>query len=113
MVRKSAFLFGFICMPFLRGLVLITNAAICARSEIDRLTELLHSRTVDAPQGDEDTRTELNVPQPLSTAGIRHELTRSPTQANGIEPHLESHKFHGRISTPGASSLVCYHALVS
>ncbi|KAG5533019.1 hypothetical protein RHGRI_027305 [Rhododendron griersonianum] len=76
------------------------------RSEIDRLTELLHSRTVDAPQGDEDTRTELNVPQPLSTAGIRHELTRSPMQANGIEPHLESHKFHGRISTPGASSLV-------
>ncbi|XP_058183373.1 nuclear pore complex protein NUP1-like isoform X2 [Rhododendron vialii] len=76
------------------------------RSEIDRLTELLHSRTVDAPQGDEDTRTELNVPQPLSTAGIRHELTHSPMQANGIEPHLESHKFHGRISTPGASSLV-------
>ncbi|KAI8539607.1 hypothetical protein RHMOL_Rhmol09G0196200 [Rhododendron molle] len=76
------------------------------RSEIDHLTELLHSRTVDAPQGDEDTRTELNVPQPLSTAGIRHELTRSPMQANGIQPHLESHKFHGRISTPGASSLV-------
>lgn len=91
--------------------VLITSVTICCRSEIDRLTELLHSRTVDAPHGDEDMRTELNVPQPLSTAGRRQEFTRSPMQENGMVPHLESHKFHGCISTPDVSFML--HAPVS
>ncbi|XP_028086924.1 nuclear pore complex protein NUP1 isoform X3 [Camellia sinensis] len=70
------------------------------RSEVDRLTELLHSKTVDLPNGDEYKRSESNVPQPSSAFERQDEYASNPIQANGNETHLESHRLHGPISTP-------------
>ncbi|KAI8029448.1 Nuclear pore complex protein NUP1 [Camellia lanceoleosa] len=76
------------------------------RSEVDRLTELLHSKTVDLPNGDEYKRSESNVPQPSSAFERQDEFASSPIQANRNETHLKSHRLHGPISTPIVSSQV-------
>ncbi|GMP68206.1 hypothetical protein CsSME_00027897 [Camellia sinensis var. sinensis] len=70
------------------------------RSEIDHLTELLHSRTVDLPNWDEDKRNESIVPQPVSAFGGQDGFASSSLQENRIGSHLESHRFHGCISSP-------------
>ncbi|KAI7980189.1 Nuclear pore complex protein NUP1 [Camellia lanceoleosa] len=70
------------------------------RSEIDHLTELLHSRTVDLPNWDEDKRNESIIPQPVSAFGGQDGFASSPLQENRIGSHLESHRFHGCISSP-------------
>ena len=76
------------------------------RAEIDRLTELLQSRSDDLHNGVEGKRTEANLLQPVSAIVRRDEVASSPVQENRIERHLESRRFHGSISTPVVSSQV-------
>ncbi|XP_059444221.1 nuclear pore complex protein NUP1 isoform X2 [Corylus avellana] len=67
------------------------------RSEIDRLTALLHSRTVDIHIGDEDKKSEGILPE-ASVSHDRREEFQAPASENGIGSHL--------ISTPLISSRV-------
>ncbi|GFZ05984.1 nuclear pore complex protein [Actinidia rufa] len=76
------------------------------RVEIDRLTELLQSRSDDLPNGVEGNRTKSNLLQPVSAIVRRDEFASSPVQENRIEKQLESHRFHESISTPLVSSQV-------
>ncbi|GFS37763.1 nuclear pore complex protein [Actinidia rufa] len=76
------------------------------RAEIDRLTELLQSRSDDLHNGVVGKRTEANLIQPVSAIVRRVEVASSPVQENRIEKHLESRRFHGSISTPVVSSQV-------
>ncbi|KAA8534607.1 hypothetical protein F0562_032134 [Nyssa sinensis] len=72
------------------------------RFEIDRLTELLHSRTADLPVGDEDKRTDENIPKPPSAFERQEEFATGPKQEHGIE----GHGLHRVVSTPVVSSRV-------
>ncbi|XP_022747857.1 nuclear pore complex protein NUP1-like [Durio zibethinus] len=71
------------------------------RSEIDRLTSLLRSRTVDIPGGNEEKRSEVNG---IERVGLRtlhdkkEEFPKTPVRENGTENHL--------ISTPVVRSTV-------
>ncbi|XP_057471457.1 nuclear pore complex protein NUP1-like isoform X2 [Actinidia eriantha] len=76
------------------------------RSEVDRLTELLQSKTADIPNGNEGKRNEQNFPQPVSPFGIQHEFASSPMQDNGMQSNLENNRFHGYLRTPVVSSQV-------
>ncbi|XP_052185451.1 nuclear pore complex protein NUP1-like isoform X2 [Diospyros lotus] len=76
------------------------------RSEIDHLTELLRSRTIDIPNEDEDKRTKSKLPEPVSANGRQHELTSSPIQENRRGSLLERHALHASISTPVGHSQV-------
>uniref|UniRef100_A0A5B6ZGT2 Putative nuclear pore complex protein NUP1 n=1 Tax=Davidia involucrata TaxID=16924 RepID=A0A5B6ZGT2_DAVIN len=71
------------------------------RSEIDRLTELLRSRTANLPDWDEDKGTDASLPKPVS-AFERQEDATGPMQENGIE----GHGLHRVVSTPVVSSRV-------
>uniref|UniRef100_A0A5B6ZE27 Putative nuclear pore complex protein NUP1 n=1 Tax=Davidia involucrata TaxID=16924 RepID=A0A5B6ZE27_DAVIN len=71
------------------------------RSEIDRLTELLRSRTANLPDWDEDKGTDASLPKPVS-AFERQEDATGPMQENGIE----GHGLHRIVSTPVVSSRV-------
>ena len=76
------------------------------RAEIDRLTELLESRSDDLPNGVEGNRIKSNLLQPVSAIVRRDEFASSPVQENWIGKQLESHKLHESISTPLVSSQV-------
>ncbi|KAM7532238.1 hypothetical protein LguiB_035648 [Lonicera macranthoides] len=52
------------------------------RSEIDRLTELLHSRTIEFPARDDGKLTEANHSNPPSNLERHEELSSSPMQEN-------------------------------
>ncbi|KAL6977101.1 hypothetical protein U1Q18_025895 [Sarracenia purpurea var. burkii] len=86
----------------LSELELILKQKTFTRSEIDRLTELLRSRTVDLPNGDVDKRTESNLPHPISDVGRQDEFVTTLMQEN----KKESHGFHECISTPIVRSKV-------
>lgn len=70
------------------------------RSEIDHLTELMRSRTVDSSIGEEGKRTEV-VPQSNSIMPCdqKEEYLKTPALENGIENHLV-------VSTPYVTSSV-------
>jgi hypothetical protein len=71
---------------------------LLCRSEIDRLTALLHSRTVDIHIGDEEKKSEGIPPEASVYNDRREEFTKAPASENGIGSHL--------ISTPLISSRV-------
>lgn len=74
------------------------------RSEVDRLTELLRSKTIDLPNNGNDHRLgEINVPQPVSAYEVRQNVSISRMQDN----IMETHRFDRRVSTPLISSQVC------
>ncbi|KAF7148749.1 hypothetical protein RHSIM_Rhsim03G0094000 [Rhododendron simsii] len=75
------------------------------RSEVDRLTELLHSKPIDIPTKDDHKMGEVNVPQPMSAYGIQQNVSSSPMQHHVIETPLEN-RFRGRVLTPLISSHV-------
>ncbi|XP_059624396.1 nuclear pore complex protein NUP1-like isoform X3 [Cornus florida] len=72
------------------------------RSEIDRLTEVLHSRSVDLPVGNENRKTEANLPKPPSAFERKGEFANSPMLKTGTE----NCRLHGGLSTPIVSSRV-------
>ncbi|GMI84658.1 hypothetical protein like AT3G10650 [Hibiscus trionum] len=65
------------------------------RSEIDHLTSLLHSRTVDFPCGNEEM---VSKGKPVVSYDKKEKLPETPARENGTENHL--------ISTPVVSSTV-------
>ncbi|GMI84652.1 hypothetical protein HRI_002134500 [Hibiscus trionum] len=65
------------------------------RSEIDHLTSLLHSRTVDFPGGNEEM---VSKGKPVVSYDKKEKLPETPVRENGTENHL--------ISTPVVSSTV-------
>ncbi|KAL0008191.1 hypothetical protein SO802_009693 [Lithocarpus litseifolius] len=68
------------------------------RSEIDRLTALLHARTLDINIGDEEKKSEV-IPSELVGSNVgREELSKAQALENGIGSHL--------ISTPVINSSV-------
>ncbi|KAA8539058.1 hypothetical protein F0562_025750 [Nyssa sinensis] len=71
------------------------------RSEIDRLTELLRSRTAELPDWDEDKRTDADRSKPVSNFERQEDATGA-MQENGIE----GHELHRIVSTPIVSSRV-------
>lgn len=63
---------------------------IC-RSEIDRLTALLHSRTVDIPIENQEKRSEVVPSMPVVSHDRKEEFLKTPVQdKNGIESRLVS-----------------------
>lgn len=70
------------------------------RSEIDHLTELMHSRTVNSPIGEEGKRTAVVPSDSVLPRDQKEEYHRTPTLENGIEDHL--------VSTPRGTSSVCH-----
>ncbi|KAI8563335.1 hypothetical protein RHMOL_Rhmol03G0104200 [Rhododendron molle] len=76
-----------------------------SRSEVDRLTELLHSKPIDIPTRDDHNIGEVNVPQPMSAFGIQQNVSSSPMQHHVIETPLEN-RFRGHVLTPLISSHV-------
>ncbi|XP_059664950.1 nuclear pore complex protein NUP1-like [Cornus florida] len=72
------------------------------RSDIDRLTELLHSRSVDLPVGNENRKTEANLPKPPSAFERKDKFANTPMLKSGTE----NCRLHGGISTPIVSSRV-------
>lgn len=67
------------------------------RSEIDRLTALLQSRSIDIPDGDEEKKSEV-IPLQAVFSQNRKEFPNTPVKNNGIENCL--------ISTPTVNSSV-------
>ncbi|XVF24616.1 hypothetical protein REPUB_Repub13aG0142600 [Reevesia pubescens] len=65
------------------------------RSEIDRLTSLLRSRTVDFPGGNEEKSSEV---KPVVSHDRKEEFPKTPVRENGTQNHL--------ISTPVVKSTV-------
>lgn len=79
-------------------LLKLMNINHCCRSEIDRLTALLHSRTVDTSIVNQEKRSEV-IPLKSFMSLDRHDtLSKIPAQTNGIQSHL--------VSTPAVSSSV-------
>ncbi|KAL4599371.1 hypothetical protein ACB092_11G121900 [Castanea dentata] len=68
------------------------------RSEIDRLTALLHARTLDINIGDEEKKSEVIPSEPVGSNVGREEFSKAQTLENGIGSHL--------ISTPVINSSV-------
>ncbi|XP_021901185.1 nuclear pore complex protein NUP1 isoform X2 [Carica papaya] len=68
------------------------------RSEINRLTSLLHSRTIDASYGNEEKISEVIPLKSLASKERKEELPNTPIRENGTQGHL--------ISTPFISSSV-------
>lgn len=66
------------------------------RYEIDHLTALLHSRTVDLPVEDEEKRSEAKFSKPPDSCDTRGEISNNPVQEN----ETESHRFLEAVSTP-------------
>lgn len=79
---------------------------LLCRSEIDRLTALLHSRTLDINIGDEQKKSEVIPSEPVvsivrreEVSNVRREeLSKAQALENGIGSHF--------ISTPVVSSSV-------
>lgn len=69
------------------------------RSEVDRLTELLHSKPIDIPTGDDHRMGEVNGPQPMSAYGIQQNGSSSPMQHKVIPTRLEN-RSRGCVLTP-------------
>ncbi|XP_058208006.1 nuclear pore complex protein NUP1-like isoform X2 [Rhododendron vialii] len=76
-----------------------------SRSEVDRLTELLHSKPIDVPTGDDHKMGEVNVPQSMSAYGVQQNVSSSPMQHHVMEMPLEN-RFRGHFLTPLISSHV-------
>ncbi|XP_061353701.1 nuclear pore complex protein NUP1 isoform X13 [Gastrolobium bilobum] len=68
------------------------------RSEIDHLTTLMRSRTVDPPVGEDGKRTEVVPSDPMLPRVQIEEYPKTPALENGIENHL--------VSTPYVTSSV-------
>ncbi|XP_061358405.1 nuclear pore complex protein NUP1-like [Gastrolobium bilobum] len=68
------------------------------RSEIDHLTTLIRSRTVDPPVGEDGKRTEVVPSDPMLPRVQIEEYPKTPALENGIENHL--------VSTPYVTSSV-------
>lgn len=83
----------------MHGVFSVTDQLLWYRSEIDRLTELLHSRTIEFPARDDGKLTEANHSNPPSNLERHEELSSSPMQENRNE------KFIG-IPTPAVSTRV-------
>nr|XP_027189839.1 nuclear pore complex protein NUP1-like isoform X3 [Cicer arietinum] len=75
------------------------------RSEIDHLTELMHSRSVDFPIGEEGKRTEVVPSESMLPRNQREEYPQTPAVENGIGKHL--------ISTPHAISSISVEDVAS
>ncbi|KAF8403396.1 hypothetical protein HHK36_011498 [Tetracentron sinense] len=71
-------------------------------AEIDRLTELLRSRTVDVPVGNGKKMSEPSTPQPLAAHDRQEDLANISKQENG----MDIQRLLGVISTPAVSSSV-------
>ncbi|XP_043700526.1 nuclear pore complex protein NUP1-like isoform X2 [Telopea speciosissima] len=78
------------------------------RAEIDRLTELLRSRTVDIPAEDEKKRSEPSTLQPVAY-NHKVELANVPVQENGVD----SRRLLGEASTPAVSSRILEEDIAS
>ena len=79
---------------------------ILSRSEINHLTTLLLSRTVDNSVGTERVRSEPKTSDLQAFDGGQEKLSTHPAQENGID-----HAVTGAISTPAIRSKVglnCY-----
>jgi len=74
------------------------------RSEIDHLTALMQSRTVDAAVRGEEKWSEMAPSEPILPSGQKEEYPKTPTIENGIENHLA-------LTQPVTSS-VCELALI-
>ncbi|GMH16093.1 hypothetical protein Nepgr_017934 [Nepenthes gracilis] len=59
-----------------------------SRSEIDRLTELLLSRTIDKPIGAAKERSESKLVDPSPSCARCSEVANGPIQESGIEPRV-------------------------
>lgn len=92
---------------YLHEVFSITDQLLRYRSEIDRLTELLHSRTIEFPVRDEGKLTEANHSNPPSNLERHEEFPSNPMQEN----RNERDKFIG-IATPAVSSQVRLNANV-
>ncbi|KAF3434398.1 hypothetical protein FNV43_RR25501 [Rhamnella rubrinervis] len=69
-----------------------------SKSEIDHLTALLHSRTVDTLIVNQEKRSEIIPLKSFMSHDRQDTLTKIPAQTNGIESHL--------VSTPAVGSSV-------
>ncbi|KAJ4979235.1 hypothetical protein NE237_010015 [Protea cynaroides] len=81
-------------------LELILKQKTFSRAEIERLTELLRSRTVDMSAEDEKKRSEPSTSQPVDNHKV--ELINVPVQENG----LDSRRLLGEALVPAVSSCV-------
>ncbi|KAJ7970648.1 Nuclear pore complex protein NUP1 [Quillaja saponaria] len=68
----------------------LLNQKTFTRFEIDRLTALLHSRTVDSPAGEEHKRHEVIPSKLVLSHNQKEELPKLSTLENGIESHIVS-----------------------
>ncbi|XP_042514378.1 nuclear pore complex protein NUP1-like isoform X2 [Macadamia integrifolia] len=78
------------------------------RAEIDRLTELLCSRTVDIPAEDEKIRSEPSTSQPVAY-NLKVKSANVLVQENG----LDTHRLLGEASAPAVSSSVLEEDIAS
>ena len=78
--------------------MLLNIIQLLCRSEIDRLTALLHARTLDINIGDEEKKSEVIPSEPVGSNVGREELSKAQALENGIGGHL--------ISTPVINSSV-------
>ncbi|GAV78336.1 hypothetical protein CFOL_v3_21804 [Cephalotus follicularis] len=60
------------------------------RSEIDRLTTLLHSKSVDFPVGIEEKRSEVIPPKQLISRDGKDEVLKTAVKDNGVGSHFTS-----------------------
>ncbi|CAI9091422.1 OLC1v1026455C1 [Oldenlandia corymbosa var. corymbosa] len=79
------------------------------RSEIDRLTELLHSRAVDFPHQSDVRRTELSNGKLAANSELQQQCVASPSE--GIR--IQSDVSHGMISTPAISTQILEEDIAS
>ncbi|KDP29495.1 hypothetical protein JCGZ_19334 [Jatropha curcas] len=71
----------------LTELELILKQKTFTRSEIDQLTSLLQSRTVDLPVGNQEKKSEMIFSKGLSSLDRNEEFPITPVKDNGLENH--------------------------
>nr|KYP51934.1 hypothetical protein KK1_026143 [Cajanus cajan] len=69
------------------------------RSEIEHLTELMRSRTVDSLVGEEGKRTEVVPSDPILPREQKEEYPKTPALENQIENHLVSTPYVTKVSS--------------
>lgn len=62
----------------------------CCRTEIDRLTALLHSQTVDTSIDNQGKRSEMIPLRSVTSLDRQDTIPKIPAQTNGKESHLMS-----------------------
>ncbi|KAM7267586.1 hypothetical protein ACFE04_009752 [Oxalis oulophora] len=60
------------------------------RSEIEHLTSLLHSRTIDPPTGNEEKRSEIIPLKQMTTCAGPEQFLKTAAQNNGVGSHFTS-----------------------